>query len=98
MLEDLLNKGLLGTSSMPIQTGVVKGIDGEIKEWPLVRDSLTVSPMEWRMLGDGNNLQVVKSLVAELEKDGLTNTNLYKSLQYNELLQLEIEIEMGSLI
>ncbi len=97
MLETLLYKGLISTSSMPIQHRVVKGMDGQIKEWPLLRDSLTVSPMEWRMVAEGNNLQVVKSLATELEKDGLTNTSLYKSLNIGDLLLLEIDIEKGML-
>lgn len=96
MLEDLLHKGLLATSSMPVQSKVKKGVNGEIKEWPLCRDSLTVTPMEWRMVG-GNTLELVKSLSSQLEADGLTNTNLYKSINQIDLLELEIEIEKGLL-
>lgn len=101
MLEEFLKKGLLATSSMPIQNAVKKSVEGEILEWPLLRDSLTVTPMEWRMVTDKNTLALVKSLKLELENDGLTNTDLYKSLpseiylSEQEKLQLEIEVGLG---
>lgn len=98
MLEEFLQKGLLATSSMPIQNAVKKSVNGEILEWPLLRDSLTVTPMEWRMVTDKNTLELVKSLRLELENDGLTNTELYKSLPQesnDEIDKLQLEIEVG---
>lgn len=98
MLEELLKKGLLATSSMPIQNAVKKSVNGEILEWPLLRDSLTVTPMEWRMITDRNTLELVKSLRIELENDGLTNTDLYKSLPIetgDDIKKLELEVEIG---
>lgn len=61
MLEALLDAGMIGSSTEPVQEGVVKGSDGEIREWPLKRDSFSVSPMDPRML-TVNHLEIVKAL------------------------------------
>jgi cation transport regulator ChaB len=61
MLEELIDAGLIGTSSEPVVAGVRKGVNGEIFNWPLRRDSLTVQPMDPRMLGE-NHLNVMKAL------------------------------------
>ena len=53
--------GTLGTSSQADPTGVQKAEDGQITHWPLMRDTITVSPMEPRML-HGNQLQAFKGL------------------------------------
>ena len=60
-LEMLIDEGLVGTSSMPTREGVEKKDDGGIIKWPLFRDSLTVNPMEPRMMSE-NVLQAYKSL------------------------------------
>jgi len=60
-LEDLIEAGAIGTSSEAISEGVVKGPNGEIKAWPLRRDSLTVTPMDWRMASQ-NTLVALKAL------------------------------------
>lgn len=60
-LEELLDAGLIGTSSEPVVSGVRKGTNGEIHHWPLKRDTLTVAPMDYRMLGE-NHLEVMKAL------------------------------------
>lgn len=61
-LEELINAGVIGTSSQAVSGKAVKKSDGEIIEWPLMRDSLTVTPMEPRMIGE-NILTAAKSLV-----------------------------------
>lgn len=61
MLEALFDAGMIGSSTEPIQKEVVKGLDGELKIWPLKRDSFSVQPMDWRMM-TSNHLEVVKSL------------------------------------
>ena len=61
-LEELINAGVMGTSSQAVSGKAVKKSDGEIIEWPLMRDSLTVTPMEPRMIGE-NVLTAAKSLV-----------------------------------
>lgn len=61
-LEELINAGVIGTSSQAISGKTVKKSTGEIIEWPLMRDSLTVTPMEPRMVGE-NVLSAAKSLV-----------------------------------
>jgi hypothetical protein len=58
-LEELIDQGLIGTSSQAIPTGVQKAADGHITAWPLMRDTLTVAPMEPRNLTD-NQLQAIK--------------------------------------
>lgn len=60
-IEELIDHGVIGTSSESIRGKVQKTAEGEIVEWPLVRDSLTFTPAEPRMLR-GNALQAAKSL------------------------------------
>lgn len=60
-LEELIDAGLIGNSSEAVPTGIEKGEDGQIKRWPLKRDTLTVTPMEPRMMTE-NQLETLKSL------------------------------------
>jgi len=60
-LEGLIDQGLIGTSSEADPEGVEKAADGAITRWPLVRDTLTVAPMEPRMLTE-NVIQAFKAL------------------------------------
>lgn len=78
MLETLFDAGLLGSSSEPIQKGVAKEDNGEITDWPLRRDSFSVSPMDPRMLAE-NHLQAVKALKSSPEGVEI----------YNKLFQIE---------
>jgi hypothetical protein len=64
-IEPLIEEGLVGTSSQAIAGKTKKTKDGEIKDWPLMRDSLTFTPMEPRMLTE-NAMRAVKSLYAQL--------------------------------
>ncbi len=60
-LEKMIKKGLIGTSSMAVPGSTARKSGGEIVEWPLMRDSLTVQPCEPRMM-DENALAAAKSL------------------------------------
>lgn len=62
-LEELgwFDDGTLGTSSHADPHGIEKAADGQITRWPLQRDTITVNPMEPRML-QGNQLQAFKAL------------------------------------
>lgn len=60
-LEELITAGLVGNSTEAVSAGVTKGNNGEIVTWPLRRDSLTVQPMEPRMLSQ-NVLTAIKGL------------------------------------
>lgn len=60
-LEELIDAGMLGNSSEAIGGQVEKADDGAIKRWPLRRDTLTVTPMEPRMISD-NALLALKAL------------------------------------
>jgi len=60
-LEDLIDAGLVGTSSEAVGKGIEIKENGEIIKWPLKRDTLTVTPMEPRMLS-GNVLNAYKAL------------------------------------
>lgn len=60
-LEELIDAGMIGNSSEAVAGEVEKGDSGEIKRWPLVRDTLTVSPMEPRMI-TANALVALKAL------------------------------------
>ncbi|MHB0922636.1 MAG: phage major capsid protein [Bellilinea sp.] len=64
LLEELIEEGLIGNSSEAIPTGVKTLDDGAIVSWPLMKDTLTVMPVEPRML-QGNALAALKSLSAE---------------------------------
>lgn len=60
-LEELIDAGIIGTSSEAIHGQVLRKSSGEILNWPLKRDSLTLTPMEPRMLTE-NVIRNVKSL------------------------------------
>lgn len=60
-LEELIDAGLVGTSSEAISGGVKRAKTGEIKAWPLERDTLTFSPAEPRMMTE-NVVTALKSL------------------------------------
>ena len=64
-LSELIDAGLIGNSSEAVSGDVEKTDDGAIKRWPLRRDTLTVSPMDSRMI-TGNQLAAVKALSAKL--------------------------------
>lgn len=61
MIEPLIEEGLIGTSSEAVPNKVQKADTGEILRWPLRRDTLTVTPMEPRMLS-ANAVQAIKAL------------------------------------
>lgn len=63
-IEPLIEEGLVGTSSQSISGKAKRTQDGEIVEWPLMRDSLTFTPMEPRMLTE-NAMRAVKSLYSK---------------------------------
>lgn len=63
-IEPLIDAGMLGTSSEAIKGATEKTKDGQITKWPIMRDSLTFTPAEPRMIGS-NALRAAKSLFAE---------------------------------
>lgn len=89
--------GWLATSSEPVQSLVEKGIDGQIKSWPLYRDALTVTPMEYRMYTNENMLAEAKSLgisinVLENEiKSSSDNLQDLEQIILIDLINLELE-------
>ena len=63
-VSELIDLGIIGSSSQAMPKGVIKGDDGSILKWPLERDTLAVTPMEPRMIsqfGD-NALTAFKAL------------------------------------
>ncbi|SFB74251.1 hypothetical protein SAMN05216344_102176 [Polaromonas sp. OV174] len=62
-LSELLDAGMLGNSSEAVRGKTLKKPNGEITAWPLKRDTLTLTPMEPRMI-TGNVLEAAKSLAA----------------------------------
>jgi HK97 family phage major capsid protein len=60
-LAELVDAGIVGTSSEAVPSKVEKAKDGEIKRWPLKRDTLTVTPMEPRNASE-NVIQALKAL------------------------------------
>lgn len=62
-LLELVEAGLVGNSSEAIRGKTMRKRDGEITQWPLKRDTLTLTPMEPRMVTQ-NALAAAKSLAA----------------------------------
>ena len=60
-LEELIDEGLIGNSTEAVGGAVEKTATGEIVRWPLRRDTLTVQPMEPRML-TANAVAALKAL------------------------------------
>jgi len=60
-LQQLIDMGVMGTSSAAIPGKTMRSDKGEITKWPLMRDSLTVTPMEPRMV-TSNILRAAKAL------------------------------------
>ena len=60
-LEELVEAGLVGTSSEAVGKGIEIKSNGEITKWPLKKDTLTVTPMEPRMM-TANTLNAYKAL------------------------------------
>lgn len=78
-LEELIEAGLVGNSTEAVEKGVQKKENGEIVVWPLRRDTLTVSPMEPRMLTVNQvaalkalNIQLANAPEAEADMDDKT--------------------------
>lgn len=63
-VQDLIEAGLLGTSSEAVAEGIRSLDDGTITSWPLRGDTLTVMPVEPRMMKEfgPNHLQAVRAL------------------------------------
>jgi HK97 family phage major capsid protein len=81
-LEPLIEEGLISNSSECIPEQMQKANNGEIINWPLRRDTLTVTPMEPRMLS-ANALTALKALSDEFPE--------YKSLLTSDQAALPIE-------
>lgn len=62
---ELIQAGVIGSSSEAVGRDVVKSADGEILRWPLMRDALTVTPAEPRMITE-NVLRTLKTLSADV--------------------------------
>lgn len=60
-LMELVEAGMVGNSSEAIRGKTLRKRDGEITQWPLKRDTLTLTPMEPRMVTQ-NALAAAKSL------------------------------------
>lgn len=63
-VQELIEAGLIGTSSEAVPDGIRALDDGTITAWPLRGDTLTVMPVEPRMMKEfgANHLQAVKAL------------------------------------
>ncbi len=59
--EVLIDAKTIGNSSEALVPGIVKSNNGEIEKWPLYRDTLTVIPMDPRMM-TSNVVGAVKGL------------------------------------
>jgi len=90
-LKTLIDSGLVGTSSEPVQSRIAKAADGHITRWPLKRDTLTVTPMEPRMLNE-NALAALKALAGEVPC--VKNACLKSGLLSNDLGTKETELSI----
>ncbi len=73
-LADLIEAGIIGTSSEAVAEDVMKKSTGEIIQWPLVRDTLTATPMEPRMIGE--NILIAAKSLSEILPDSKTLKSL----------------------
>ncbi len=62
VLVQMIEAGMVGNSSEAIRGKTMRKRDGEITVWPLKRDTLTLTPMEPRMVTQ-NTLAAAKSLL-----------------------------------
>lgn len=107
-LEELIEAGLIGNSSEAVSDSVEKADDGQIVRWPIRRDTLTVTPMEPRMITQ-NVITAIKALSecypalksllpAEIESDAETEQPETDSASVatvaDESTQRRIEIEL----
>ncbi len=67
-LEGLIAEGVIGSSSEAVPDETEKAQDGAILRWPLRRDTLTVQPMEPRMMTE-NYIQAFKALGLSVPND-----------------------------
>jgi HK97 family phage major capsid protein len=99
-LEQLIDAGLIGNSTEPVQKGIEKRNNGEIVKWPLKRDTLTVQPMEPRMITQ-NIVTAMKALhinLPEAETDmSSTNKGEAKTETTQEIAEMEKD-EMKALL
>lgn len=89
-LETLIGEGLVGNSSEAIPGATEKTPTGEIVKWPLRRDTLTVQPMEPRMLTE-NAVSALKSLGVYPEPEPEAQPEVEKSAV--EAAQIRVDIE-----
>lgn len=68
-VKPLIEAELIGSSSEAVESKVQKGADGRLINWPLRRDSLTVIPMEWRMMTE--NPVIAKAFVGLMKSISL---------------------------
>ena len=64
-IETLIEAGLIGNSTEAVSGGVKTTESGEIQRWPLKRDTMTVMPMEPRMMTE-NVISAVKGLALSI--------------------------------
>ena len=95
-LAELIDAGIVGTSSEAVQSKVKKAMDGHITRWPLRRDTLTVTPMEWRMKTE-NVIRAAKALGIQIpgpEPEATPKANLLAVVAVRaRLSELETSIE-----
>jgi HK97 family phage major capsid protein len=66
-LEPLIKEGLVGNSSAAVPGTVKRSDNGEIQEWRLMRDSITVNPAESRMMSE-NAVRAIKALAEHFQE------------------------------
>ena len=94
-LEELITAGMVGNSSEAITKSVKKSKDGKIEVWPLRRDTLTVNPMEPRMMSE-NALRAYKSIMALTAKPGAeesAGSGSDQIIQENKIMENEVEVK-----
>lgn len=89
-LEELIEAGVIGTSSQAVSGKAKKSTDGEIHAWPLMRDTLTFTPAEPRMLKE-NVLMAAKSLLTVFPDSKSLSDGLRGFENFNPNLKAAIE-------
>lgn len=79
-IEPLINEGLVGNSSEAISGKTSRLDSGEITDWPLMRDTLTFTPMEPRMISS-NSMAALKALNIPEPNTELKNCEKLKDVE-----------------
>ena len=96
-IEELIKAGIVNSSSESTAKGVKINPNGEIIKWPLKRDTLTVGPMEPRMLSE-SVVTALKALKIVIPPDvGVINESKPDTLADKSIKEYDMEFTQEQL-